>query len=157
MRGLTVKASELMETMDAIIKYPRANYFEPAYALSFVSGRGLSELVGTSVQFSPSGTDSPHEAGIELSEGPIGHSSFRIPLLCDFNHFIEGFDRLRATKSASHLTPAEINQRYSKSANRYARKLHSAGAEGFILSDFKTLHAAVTRRVFRGHGLSCLW
>ena len=50
----TVNASDLINIMVAIIRYPRAHYFELACALSFVSGRGLPELVGTAVQFSPS-------------------------------------------------------------------------------------------------------
>ncbi|CAN0600114.1 unnamed protein product, partial [Laminaria digitata] len=46
-KGFTVNASDLIDIMVAIIRYPRAHYFELACALSFVSGRGLPELVGT--------------------------------------------------------------------------------------------------------------
>lgn len=42
-----MEACGLIDTMELIIRHPRANYFEVACALSFVSGRGLAELVGT--------------------------------------------------------------------------------------------------------------
>ena len=53
-RCFTPKASEQINTMASNIRYPRVHYFELARALSFVSGRGLPELVGAVVQFSSS-------------------------------------------------------------------------------------------------------
>ncbi|CAN0378206.1 unnamed protein product, partial [Laminaria digitata] len=46
-KSFTVNAGDLIDIMGAIIRYPRAHYFELACALSFVSGRGLPELVRT--------------------------------------------------------------------------------------------------------------
>ena len=40
-KSMAVNASDLIEIMGAIIRYPRPQYFELACALSFVSGRGL--------------------------------------------------------------------------------------------------------------------
>ena len=40
-----MKASELVETVEAIIRYPRANYFELACALSFMRGGFLQNCV----------------------------------------------------------------------------------------------------------------
>ena len=54
-RGRTLHASDLIDTMESIIRYARPNYFELACALSFVSGRGLAELAGKS-DFSPAPT-----------------------------------------------------------------------------------------------------
>ena len=51
-RGFVVNATELLDLMSSIIKYPRANYFELVCALSFMSGRGLPEILGVA-EFSP--------------------------------------------------------------------------------------------------------
>ena len=56
-------------------------------------------------------------------------------------------------KDTSRLTPAEVNHRYSKSANLSARKLLLNGVADFVFSDFKTLHVAISHKVFRGHDL----
>ena len=154
-KSITVNASDLIDLMGAIIRYPRAQYFELACALSFVSGRGLPELVRGVVQCSPSDTGSPHEALVE-HDGCEGSTtiSFRIPLLCENEHFIEGVKKLRDMKETSHLTPAEVNRRYSKSANLTARKLLlNACHGGHVFSDLKTLHGAVSHKVFTGHAL----
>ncbi|CAM9915693.1 unnamed protein product, partial [Ectocarpus fasciculatus] len=45
-RGVVVNATELIDLMSSIVKYPRANYFELVCALSFMSGRGLPEILG---------------------------------------------------------------------------------------------------------------
>ena len=92
-KGFTVNASDLIDIMVAIIRYPRAHYFELACALSFVSGRGLPELVGTAVQFSPS-SHGTYESEVKLGdfEGCKGATS-RIPLLCEYEHLIEGVNK----------------------------------------------------------------
>ena len=143
--GFTVKASGLIDTMESIIRYPRANYFELACALSFVSGRGVPELLG-SAQFLPC-EESKRVACV--------HSSIaaRIPILCEYGDFIEGIERLRGMKDTSRLTAAEINQRYSKSANVSARKLLVNGGDRHTFSDFKVMHAAISYELFQGHGL----
>ncbi|CAM9141554.1 unnamed protein product, partial [Laminaria digitata] len=145
-KGFTVNASKLIDIMGAIIRYPRAHYFELACVLSFVSGRGLLELVGTAVQYLPSShvTYEPEVRFGELME----HTVIRVPLLCEYEHFINGVKRLRGMKDASHLTPAEVNHRYSKSANLSARKLLLNGVAGCVFSDFKTVHVAITHKVF---------
>ncbi|CAN0562289.1 unnamed protein product [Laminaria digitata] len=51
------------------------------------------------------------------------HNVIRVPLLCEYEHFINGIKRLRGMKNASHLTPAEVNHRYSKSANFIGTKV----------------------------------
>ena len=51
-RGVVVNATELLDLMSSIVKFPRANYFELVCALSLISGRGLPELLG-SAKFSP--------------------------------------------------------------------------------------------------------
>ncbi|CAB1102471.1 unnamed protein product [Ectocarpus sp. CCAP 1310/34] len=114
-RGLTVHASDLIDTMESIIRYARPKCFELACALSFVSGRGLAELAGNT-NFSP-GTCGPCESEVKMG------ALTRVLLLCEYDHFIEGLKRLRGMKDTSCLTAAEINQRYSKSANIAARKL----------------------------------
>lgn len=63
-RGITVHASDLIDTMESIIRYPRPNYFELACALSFVSERGPAELAG-SADFSPS-TRGPYESEVQM-------------------------------------------------------------------------------------------
>lgn len=144
-RGLTVHASDLIDTMESIIRYARPNYFELACALSFVSGRGLAELVANA-DFSPS-TRGPYES--EVMMGTVA----RVLLLCEYNHFIEGLTRLRGMKDTSCLTAAQINQRYSKSANIAARKLLPADGHRRVFGDLKVLHSAISYRVFKGHDL----
>ena len=99
-----MKASEQIDSMASTIGYPRAHSFELACALSFVSGRVLPELVGAVVQFSPS-IHGPYGSQVKHGdlEGYQGTVS-RIPLLCEYDHFIEGVHRLRGMKDASHLT-----------------------------------------------------
>lgn len=144
-RGLAVHASDLVDNMESIIRYARPNYFELACALSFVSGRGLAELAGNA-DFKP-GTCGPYEA--EVKVGTVA----RVLLLCEYDHFIEGLKRLRGMKDTSCLTAAEINQRYSKSANIAARKLLPTDGGRHVFGDLKVLHAAISYRVFKGHGL----
>ncbi|CAN0312902.1 unnamed protein product, partial [Scytosiphon promiscuus] len=141
-KSITVNASDLIDLMGAIIRYPRANYFELACALSFVSGRGLPELVRSAVQFSPSSHGS-HEVDIKFGGGTC-----RIPLLCEHEHFIGGVDRLRGMKETSRLTPAEVNHRYSKSANLYARTLLPEDVGFRVFSDLKTLHVVISHNIF---------
>ncbi|CAM9687992.1 unnamed protein product, partial [Laminaria digitata] len=144
-KGITVNASDLIDLMRAIIRYPRAHYFELACALSFVSGRGLPELVRSAVQLSPS-SHGTHEVGIK-----VGGATCRIPLLCEYEHFIGGVNRLRGMKETARLTPAEVNHTYSKSANLYARKLLPDEVGFRVFSYLKTLYVAVTHKVFTGH------
>lgn len=57
-------------------------------------------------------------------------------------------------KDTAHLTAAEINQRFSKSANVWARKiLPVSGDERHTFSDLKVMHAAISFKVFEGHRL----
>lgn len=78
----------------------------------------------------------------------------KIPILCEFGDFSEGLDRLRGVKDTARLTAAEINQRFSKSANVSARKLlPDDGGARYTYSDLKVIHAAISFKVFRGHGL----
>lgn len=144
-RELTVHASDLIDTMESIIRYARPNYFELACALSFVSGRGLAELAGK-YDFSPS-TRGPYEAEVKMGTWT------RLLLLCEYDHFIEGLKRLRGMKDTCSLTAAQINQRYSKSANIAARKLLPADGDRRVFGDLKVLHAAISYRVFKGHDL----
>lgn len=150
-----VNASKLIDLMGAIIRYPRAHYFELACALSFASGLGLPELVGSAVQFSPS-CHGTHEVDIKLG-GVEGHpkgTTCRVPLLCEYENFVEGVNKLRGMKETFNLTPAEVNHRYSKSANLYARKLLPDVCQGgHVFSDLRTLHGAVSHEVFTGHEL----
>lgn len=145
-KSITVNASDLVDLMGAIITYPRANYFELACALSFVSGRGLPELIGA-VQFSPShhGT---HEVDVQ-----VGGRTCRIPLLCEYEHFMGGINRLRGMKDTSRLTPAEVNHRFSKSVNLYARELLPEEVGFRVFSDLKTLHVVISHNIFTGHEL----
>lgn len=55
-------------------------------------------------------------------------------------------------KDTSRLTAAEVNQRYSKSANLAVRTLLLNG-EGWVFRYFKTLDAAITNEVLEGRGL----
>ena len=144
-KSITVNASDLVDLMGAIITYPRANYFELACALSFVSGRALPELVRSVVQFSPS-SHGNHEVHIK-----VGGGTYRIPLICEYEHFIGGVNRLRGMKDTSRLTPAEVNHRFSKSVNLYARKLLPEEAGLRVFSDLKTLHVVISHRKFTGH------
>ncbi|CAN0559404.1 unnamed protein product, partial [Ectocarpus sp. 12 AP-2014] len=108
-RGVVVNATELIDLMSSIIKYPRANYFELVCALSFISGRGLPELLGAA-EFSPC-EGNPHVAVVST-----GAVETVVPILCEFEEFFEGLERIRGIKDTAHLTAAEINQRFSKSA-----------------------------------------
>ena len=56
-------------------------------------------------------------------------------------------------KDTSPHTAAEINQRYSKSANVCARNLFVNVGDRHTFSDFKVIHAAISHEVFQGHGL----
>lgn len=56
-------------------------------------------------------------------------------------------------KDTSHYAPAEIHQRYSKSASIAARKLLVASVEGHAFSDFKSLYVVITNQLLEGHGL----
>jgi len=94
----------------------RANYFELVCALSFMSGRGLSEILGVA-EF-PSCEGKPHEAVV-----CTGAVEAVVPILCEFEEFFEGVEKIRGMKDTTHLTAAEINQRFSKSANVWARKM----------------------------------
>lgn len=104
-KGSTVNASDLIDILVAIIRYPRTHYFELACTLSFASGRGLPELVGTAVQFSPS-SHGTYESEVKLGdfEGCKGAKS-RIPLLCEYKHLIEGVNTLRDMNDTFRLTP----------------------------------------------------
>lgn len=68
-REFTVNASHLIEIMESVSRYPRANYFELACALCFVSGRDLAELVGTA-NLSPSGR-SPNESEVKIGASRV--------------------------------------------------------------------------------------
>lgn len=109
-KGLHGDASDLIDLMGPIIRYPRAHYFKLACALWFVSGRGLPELLGTAVQHLPS-SHGTHESEIIIGdvEGHQG-STCRIPLLCEYEHFIGDVSRLRGMKDTSRLTPAEVKK-----------------------------------------------
>lgn len=48
-------------------------------------------------------------------------------------------------KGTSRLTPAEVYHLHCKLANACARKFILSGVAGRVLSDFKTLHVAITR------------
>lgn len=56
-RGLTAKASELIDTMESIVRYPRAQYVLRICGLPFAAGREFSEFAGTAVQVSSSRGD----------------------------------------------------------------------------------------------------
>lgn len=96
---ITVKASGLINTMESIIIYRRANYFESSCALSFVSGRGLRELVGTD-DFLPA-THGPYQSQVEhdASKESKRVLNLLLPLQCDYEHFMEGVNILRTRNS----------------------------------------------------------
>ena len=77
----------------------------------------------------------------------------RLPILCEYEHFVTGVKRLRGVKDTSHLTLAEVYHQYSKSANLSARKLLLNDIAGRVFSDFKTIPVAITHLVFRRHEL----
>ncbi|CAN0106193.1 unnamed protein product [Scytosiphon promiscuus] len=54
-------------------------------------------------------------------------------------------------KDTSRLTPAEVNHRFSKSVNLYARKLLPEEVGFRVFSDLKTLHVVISHRKFTGH------
>lgn len=54
-------------------------------------------------------------------------------------------------KGTSHLTPAEVNRRSSKSANLCARELLAGDVGLRVFSDLRTLHAVISHDVFTGH------
>ena len=57
-------------------------------------------------------------------------------------------------KDTANLTAAEVNQRFSKLANVWARKiLPDDGGDRYTFSALKVMHAAVSFEVFEGHGL----
>lgn len=93
-RGLTVNASNLIDTMKSITRCPRSKTFELACALSFVSGRGLAKVVATA-ECSPSSNESGHDADIYTgsSRASAGRIA-RILLLCELPYFMEGVRRL---------------------------------------------------------------
>ena len=146
-RGFVVNATELLDLMSSIIKYPRANYFELVCALSFMSGRGLPEILGVA-EFSPC-QGNPHVAVVST-----GAVEAVVPILCEFEEFVKGVERIRGMKDTAHLTAAELNQRFSKSANVWARKILPVnGEDRHTFSDLKVMHAALSFKVFEGHGL----
>ena len=111
-KSFTVNAGDLIDVMGAIIIYPRAHYFELTCA--------LPELVRTAAQYLPS-SHGTYESEVRLGE-LVEHNVIRVPLLCEYEHFVNGVKRVRGMKDASHLTPAEVNHRYSTSAHLSARK-----------------------------------
>lgn len=102
-----------------------------AFDLSLASGKRLAEHGGNAAQFTPTDTGFPLEAlvGNDDCKEPTTQSC-QIPLLCGYQHFIEGVKKLRDMKKMSYLTPAEVNHRYSKLVNLSVRKLLGNACKG---------------------------
>ncbi|CAN0385782.1 unnamed protein product, partial [Ectocarpus sp. 13 AM-2016] len=98
-RGVVVHATELLDLMSSIVKYPRTNYFELVCALSFISGRGLPEILGAA-------GFSPCEGNTHGAVVCTGAVEAVVPILCEFEEFFEGVKRIRGMKDTSHLTAA---------------------------------------------------
>ena len=86
-----MNTSKQIDTMGAIIRQPlahfsQAHYFELACELSFVSGRGLPELIGTVAQYLPSSHGS-YKSDAMLGE-LVEHNVTRAPLLCEYENMV---------------------------------------------------------------------
>lgn len=109
----------------------------------FYVGACSTELLGVA-EFSPR-EESGHVAFV-----CTGSVTVRISILCEYGEFFEGVERIRRTKDTSHLSVAESNQRFNKSANISVRNLlPENGIDPHTFGDLKMIHAAIHSKCSR--------